>query len=118
MLRRRFANFSPIQAREHSTSSGSASYRVKHVAILGTAGCRQVKQVDFRTLDRHPESKLEALIPSLSCRDCSHSCWVSLSKNGKPKPAGTHPAAPMTTRVPSSEGEAPGENTRVLAGAL
>src|SRR4051812_14493685 len=33
-------------------------------------GCRQVKQVDLRTLDRPPATQLEALIPALSCRDC------------------------------------------------
>jgi hypothetical protein len=33
-------------------------------------GCRQLKQVDLRQLDRHPMTRLDALIPALSCRDC------------------------------------------------
>lgn len=33
-------------------------------------GCRQFKTVDLRTLDRHRETTLEALIPYLSCRNC------------------------------------------------
>jgi len=33
-------------------------------------GCRQLKQVDLRTLDRHPQTTLFGLIPSLSCRSC------------------------------------------------
>jgi len=33
-------------------------------------GCRQVKQVDLRTLDRHERTTLHGLIPLLSCRNC------------------------------------------------
>lgn len=33
-------------------------------------GCRQRKQIDLRKLDRHPQTTLETLIPSLSCRNC------------------------------------------------
>lgn len=33
-------------------------------------GCRQTKQIDLRQLDRHPQTTLENLIPSLSCRNC------------------------------------------------
>jgi hypothetical protein len=33
-------------------------------------GCRQSKQIDLRKLDRHPQTTLETLIPSLSCRNC------------------------------------------------
>lgn len=33
-------------------------------------GCRQVKTVDLRTLDRHRNTTLEGLIPHLSCRNC------------------------------------------------
>jgi hypothetical protein len=36
-------------------------------------GCRQRAQVDLRTLDRHPQTTVEALIPSLSCRNCQPS---------------------------------------------
>jgi hypothetical protein len=32
--------------------------------------CRQLKQVDLRTLDRHERTTLHALIPMLSCRSC------------------------------------------------
>ena len=33
-------------------------------------GCRQLKQVDLRTLDRHERTTLHGLIPLLSCRNC------------------------------------------------
>jgi hypothetical protein len=33
-------------------------------------GCAQLKQVDLRKLDRHPQTTLFSLIPSLSCRNC------------------------------------------------
>jgi hypothetical protein len=33
-------------------------------------GCRQLKQVDLRELDRHPQTTLYGLIPALSCRSC------------------------------------------------
>lgn len=33
-------------------------------------GCRQVKQVDLRTLDRHERTTLHGLIPKLSCQSC------------------------------------------------
>ena len=33
-------------------------------------GCRQIKQVDLRILDRHERTTLHGLIPLLSCRDC------------------------------------------------
>src|SRR5215208_432363 len=33
-------------------------------------GCRQVKQVDLRTLDRHRQTTLHGLIPKLSCKNC------------------------------------------------
>jgi hypothetical protein len=33
-------------------------------------GCGQTKQIDLRQIDRHPRTRLEALIPSLSCRNC------------------------------------------------
>ena len=33
-------------------------------------GCRQIKQVDLRTLDRHERTTLHGLIPLLSCRSC------------------------------------------------
>src|SRR5438876_6122016 len=33
-------------------------------------GCRQVKQVDLRTLDRHRSMTLHGLIPKLSCTNC------------------------------------------------
>jgi hypothetical protein len=33
-------------------------------------GCRQVKQVDLRKLDRHERTTLHGLIPMLSCQSC------------------------------------------------
>lgn len=33
-------------------------------------GCRQIKQVDLRTLHRHRNTTLEGLIPLLSCSNC------------------------------------------------
>lgn len=36
-------------------------------------GCRQIKQVDLRGLDRHPRTRLENLVPQLRCRDCRRS---------------------------------------------
>ena len=33
-------------------------------------GCRQLKQVDLRTLDRHERTTLHGLIPLLSCKNC------------------------------------------------
>jgi len=33
-------------------------------------GCRQIKQVDLRTLDRHERTTLHGLIPMLSCQSC------------------------------------------------
>ena len=36
-------------------------------------GCRQLKQVDLRKLDRHPQTTLYGLIPKLSCTACQPS---------------------------------------------
>ena len=33
-------------------------------------GCRQIKQVDLRKLDRHERTTLHGLIPILSCKNC------------------------------------------------
>ena len=33
-------------------------------------GCRQVSEVDLRTIDRHPAARVSSLIPALSCRRC------------------------------------------------
>ena len=33
-------------------------------------GCRQIKQLDLRKLDRHERTTLHALIPLLSCKNC------------------------------------------------
>src|SRR4051794_28712924 len=33
-------------------------------------GCRQVSDVDLRTIDRHSAASLSSLIPALSCRRC------------------------------------------------
>lgn len=33
-------------------------------------GCRQVKQLDLRTIDRHRQTTLYGLIPLLSCQSC------------------------------------------------
>jgi|GEM_PF-3585454 len=34
-------------------------------------GCQVQGEVDLRTLDRHPETPITGLIPSLSCQRCS-----------------------------------------------
>jgi hypothetical protein len=57
--------------------------RPRHAPMIGVAlearfhfldvycpGCRQTKQIDLRELDRHPQTTLDNLIPSLSCRNC------------------------------------------------
>jgi len=36
-------------------------------------GCRQLKQIDLRALDRHAQTTLYGLIPMLSCRSCQPS---------------------------------------------
>lgn len=36
-------------------------------------GCRQLKQVDLRNLERHPQTTLYGLIPALSCQSCQPS---------------------------------------------
>jgi hypothetical protein len=36
-------------------------------------GCQQLKQMDLRTLDRHPQTSLYGLIPALSCKSCQPS---------------------------------------------
>ena len=33
-------------------------------------GCRQLKQIDLRKLDRHERTTLYGLIPFLSCQNC------------------------------------------------
>lgn len=33
-------------------------------------GCQQIADVDIRTIDRHPDAPLSALIPALSCTRC------------------------------------------------
>jgi hypothetical protein len=33
--------------------------------------CRQVGDVDLRTIDRHPDAAISSVIPALSCRQCS-----------------------------------------------
>lgn len=44
-------------------------------------GCRQIKQVDLRKLDRHERTTLHGLIPHLSCRNCQpHSPFARLVK--------------------------------------
>jgi hypothetical protein len=57
-------------------------------------GCRQIKQVDLRKLDRHERTTLHGLIPMLSCRSCQpnppFARLVKLSKyewESKNKPA-------------------------------
>jgi hypothetical protein len=34
--------------------------------------CRTVGEVDLATLDRHPETSIYGLVPSLSCRGCQN----------------------------------------------
>jgi hypothetical protein len=50
-------------------------------------GCRQLKQVDLRKLDRHARTTLHGLIPMLSCRNC------------QPAPAFRAPGAPLAARM-------------------
>ena len=63
--------------------SGAARHRPAWSPTVGVAvaarfyfldafcpGCRQVKQVDLRKLDRHERSTLQGLIPLLSCCNC------------------------------------------------
>ena len=33
-------------------------------------GCHQIKQIDLRKLERHPQTTLYGLIPALSCTSC------------------------------------------------
>jgi hypothetical protein len=62
---------------------GAARHRPNWSPMIGVAiaaefyfldvlcpGCRQVKQVDLRTLNRHERTTLHGLIPKLSCRSC------------------------------------------------
>ena len=44
-----------------------------HFLDVYCPGCRHVKQVDLRKLDRHPQTTLYALIPKLSCQSCQPS---------------------------------------------
>jgi hypothetical protein len=41
-----------------------------HFLDVRCPGCRQLKQVDLRTLGRHPQTTLYGLIPALSCQNC------------------------------------------------
>src|SRR6187200_1938107 len=44
-------------------------------------GCRQIKQVDLRKLDRHERTTLDGLIPLLRCQSCRpHPPFVRLSQ--------------------------------------
>jgi hypothetical protein len=62
---------------------GAARHRPNWSPIIGVAiaarfyfldvlcpGCRPVKRVDLRTLNRHEQTTLYGLIPKLSCRSC------------------------------------------------
>jgi len=44
-----------------------------YVLDVWCPGCRQMKQVDLRTLDRHPQTTLDGLIPALTCQSCQPS---------------------------------------------
>ena len=52
-------------------------------------GCRQLKQIDLRKLDRHERTTLYGLIPFLSCQNCRPSppfrsaCQVLTVRMGK-----------------------------------
>jgi hypothetical protein len=62
-----------VQARRspgHSPTIGTAIEARFYFLDVFCPGCRLVKQVDLRTLDRHPRTRLENLVPQLSCRDC------------------------------------------------
>lgn len=53
-----------------SPSIGVAISAQFHWLDVLCPGCRQLKQVDLRALDRHPQTTLYGLIPKLSCRSC------------------------------------------------
>jgi hypothetical protein len=61
-------------------------------------GCRQMKQVDLRKLDRHERTTLHGLIPLLSCQSCQPAaafCASSASfaaSMGERQSAGIHAA--------------------------
>jgi hypothetical protein len=42
--------------------------------------CRQIGEVDLRTLDRHPAASISSLIPAISCRCSPHAPFAKLEK--------------------------------------
>jgi hypothetical protein len=48
----------------------TAGYRWLQIACQD---CRTVGEVDLATLDRHPETSISSLVPSLRCRSCPNS---------------------------------------------
>jgi ribosomal protein S27E len=62
-------------------------------------GCQQMKQLDLRTVDRHPQTRVEALIPSLSCRGCRpHAPFAVLRGLSKHKWASPSAPVPLPKR--------------------
>lgn len=60
-------------------------------------GCRQTKQLDLRTVDRHERTRVEALIPSLSCRGCRpHAPFAELRGLSKENRASPNAAVPTS----------------------
>jgi hypothetical protein len=54
----------------HSPTIGTAIEARFYFLDVLCPGCRQVKQIDLRTLDRHPQTRLENIVPKLSCQAC------------------------------------------------
>ena len=70
---------------EWSPRVGVALAAKFHFLDVVCPGCRQLKQVDLRTLDRHERTTLHGLIPFLSCKSCQPhptlACLVRLSQH-------------------------------------
>jgi len=49
---------------------GAALASRHHFLWVHCPACRTMRDIDLRTLDRHPDAAVTSLIPSLSCRSC------------------------------------------------
>ncbi len=49
---------------------GAALAARHHFLWVYCPACRATRDVDLRSLDRHPDAAVTSLIPSLSCRSC------------------------------------------------
>lgn len=54
-----------------SPSIGAALRAGKPWLWAECPGCRTIRDVDLRTVERHPDATVTSLIPALSCRSCS-----------------------------------------------